>query len=97
MQGDIGRVKMEPIEILGLVAGLCTSAASVPQIVTTVKNKKAQDVSPFMFIVLLTGNALWVYYGLDKSDIPIISTNILAVALDITMLIIKYKYKDNEQ
>lgn len=88
---------MEFIEVLGLVAGMCTSAASVPQIVTTIKNKKAQDVSPFMFIILLTGNALWVYYGFDKSDLPIIATNILAVALDITMLILKSKYQGNEQ
>lgn len=86
---------MEFIEILGLVAGICTSSASVPQIVTTIKKKKAQDVSPFMFMVLLIGNLLWVYYGFNKSDIPIITTNILAVALDIIMLILKYKYKEN--
>ncbi len=85
------------IEILGLVAGLCTSSASIPQIVTTVKTKKAQDISPFMFIVMLTGNALWTYYGVNKSDLPIILTNVLAVMLDIVMLVLKYKYKDNKE
>jgi MtN3 and saliva related transmembrane protein len=35
---------MEFIEILGFVAGICTSAASIPQIVTTIKKKKAEDV-----------------------------------------------------
>lgn len=88
---------MQFIEILGFVAGICTSAASVPQIVTTIKKKKAQDVSPFMFIILLTGNCLWVYYGFDKSDFPIIATNILAVLLDITMLVLKSKYSNKEK
>jgi MtN3 and saliva related transmembrane protein len=86
---------MEFIDIFGLVAGLCTSAASVPQIVKTIKEKKAQDVSPVMFIVLLTGNILWTYYGFHKSDFPIIATNVLAIILDIVMLILRGKYKNN--
>ncbi|OOQ61507.1 SemiSWEET family sugar transporter [Mucilaginibacter pedocola] len=83
---------MEFTEILGLVAGTLTSAASVPQIVKTTKQKKAAGISPFMFIVLLTGNALWVYYGFRRSDIPIIATNVVALALDTTMLALKWKY-----
>ena len=83
---------MEFIEILGFVAGLFTSAASIPQIIKIIKEKKAQDVSPLMFAVLLVGNALWIYYGFDKADIPIIATNIFAVALDITMLVLKRKF-----
>jgi MtN3 and saliva related transmembrane protein len=87
---------MDFIEILGLVAGICTSSAVVPQLVTTVKKKKASEVSIWMFIVLLTGNALWVYYGFDKQDVPIISTNIFTICLNTAMLFLKYKYKDND-
>jgi len=84
---------MEFIEVLGLAAGVCTSAASIPQIVTTIQKKKAEQVSPLMFAVLLTGNALWVYYGAAKSDVPIYATNIVSVVLDITMLILRFRYK----
>lgn len=87
---------MELIEILGLVAGVCTSGSIFPQVVTTIKKKKAGDVSIFMFIVMLTGNALWIVYGISKSDLAIICTNILALALNIIMLILKVKYKDNK-
>jgi MtN3 and saliva related transmembrane protein len=83
-------------QILGLVAGICTSAASIPQIVKTIQNKKADDVSPLMFIVLLTGNVLWVFYGLKKSDLPIIATNIFSVMLDITMLFLRIKYRNKQ-
>lgn len=86
---------MDFIEILGLVAGICTSSAVLPQLITTVKKKKASEVSTLMFVVMLTGNALWVYYGFDKKDIPIIATNIFTVCLNVTMLFLKYKYKDN--
>jgi MtN3 and saliva related transmembrane protein len=86
---------MDFIEGVGLLAGICTSSAVIPQLVTTVKKKKASEVSTLMFIVLLTGNALWVYYGIDKKDIPIIATNIFTICLNIAMLFLKYKYKDN--
>ena len=86
---------MEFIEGVGLLAGICTSSAVIPQLVTTVKKKKASEVSTLMFIVLMTGNALWVYYGIDKKDVPIIATNIFTVCLNIAMLFLKYKYKNN--
>ena len=84
------------IKILGLVAGACTSLAILPQVVTTFKTKKASDVSMFMFIVMLTGNVLWVVYGVAKSDFAIIITNLITVALNITMLVFKVKYKENK-
>lgn len=87
---------MDFIEGLGLAAGICTSSSVIPQLVTTIKKKKASEVSALMFIVLLTGNALWVYYGIDKKDIPIISTNIFTLILNIIMLYLKVKYKKNE-
>ncbi|WAC13511.1 SemiSWEET family sugar transporter [Dyadobacter pollutisoli] len=87
---------MEFIEALGLLAGICTSSSVVPQLVTTIKKKKASEVSTTMFIVLLTGNALWVYYGIDKKDIPIISTNVFTICLNVAMLFLKHRYKNNE-
>ncbi|MGI4729080.1 MAG: SemiSWEET family sugar transporter [Janthinobacterium lividum] len=84
------------VKIIGLVAGACTSCALIPQVVQTIKTKKASDVSIFMFIVMLTGNALWVIYGLMKSDIAIILTNLVTVGLNITMLFLKFKYKENK-
>lgn len=88
--------EMEFIEILGIVAGLCTSGALIPQVVTTIKKKKASDVSVFMFVVMLTGNGLWTYYGVDKSDAAIIGTNLLSFSLNVIMLVLKFRYRDNE-
>ena len=85
---------MEGIDILGIIAGICTSSSIIPQIVKTLKEKKAQEVSVFMFIVLMTGNALWIYYGFEKSDIAIITTNFFALVLNIVMIVLKFRYKE---
>jgi len=85
---------MEGIDILGIIAGICTSSSIIPQIVKTLKEKKAREVSVFMFIVLMTGNALWIYYGFEKSDIAIISTNFFALVLNIVMIVLKFRYKE---
>lgn len=77
---------------LGLAAGILTASSLLPQLVTTIKKKKASDVSLLMFIVLLIGNSLWIWYGLEKRDLPIIATNIFSLSLNIIMLILKIKY-----
>ncbi|WP_254560132.1 SemiSWEET family sugar transporter [Dyadobacter diqingensis] len=83
---------MEFIEVLGLVAGIFTSSSIIPQLITTIKKKKAADVSVLMFAVLLVGNGLWTYYGIKKEDIPIISTNVFSLLLNVMMLFLKIKY-----
>ena len=84
---------MELIQIIGVAAGLCTSSATIPQIVRTLKTREAKDVSLIMFLVLMLGNALWIYYGATKSDIPIVATSSLALGLNMAMFGLAIKYK----
>lgn len=82
-------------DILGLVAGICTTVAVIPQIMKAWKSKKVDDVSPGMFIVLLVGLALWVVYGITQNDLPIIATNGLALCLNGLMLFLMVRYRHN--
>ena len=84
---------MSLLPIIGLVAGCCTSAASIPQIVTAFKTKDVTNVSPWMFVVMLAGNVLWAYYGLARNDLPVTLTNCVSIALDIVMLVLRWKYR----
>lgn len=79
-------------QVLGLVAGAFTSTSTFPQIIKTYKIKDAGDVSLKMFSILLVGVTLWTIYGIMKSDVPIIATNVLAVILNGTMLFFRFKY-----
>lgn len=79
--------------MVGLAAGICTSSSLIPQLVKTIKLRKAEDVSVIMFIIMMTGNGLWIYYGFRRADLPIIATNIFALSLDIAMLILKFRFR----
>lgn len=80
-------------QVIGLAAGVCTSTSLIPQVVKTIKEKKAEDVSLLMLLVLGTGIILWIIYGIKKNDLPIIATNAFSLLVNITMMILGVKYK----
>lgn len=80
-------------EVLGLVAGACTTAAVTPQIWKAWKTKEVEDVSVGMYLVLITGLALWLIYGIIEKDIPIIATNGTALLLNLFMLYLIFRYR----
>lgn len=82
-------------DVLGLVAGICTMAAVIPQIKKAWETKKVEDVSPGMFIVLIVGVFLWVIYGITQNDLPIIATNGVSLALNGFMLYLMIRYREN--
>ncbi|MFD0977617.1 SemiSWEET family sugar transporter [Salinimicrobium gaetbulicola] len=81
-------------EILGLAAGVFTTAAVTPQIWKAWKTKEVDDVSIRMYLVLITGLGLWLTYGIIIDDIPIIATNGTALALNLFMLYLIIRYKE---
>jgi Uncharacterized conserved protein len=86
---------MDKTQILGIVAGICTSVSLVPQLIKIIKSKKADDVALFMLIILLAGQALWIVYGVMKDDIPIIATNSFSVLVNAATLVLRIIYGKN--
>ncbi|HEY6955579.1 MAG TPA: SemiSWEET transporter [Flavisolibacter sp.] len=80
-------------QVIGLAAGVCTATSLLPQVVKTIKEKKAEDVSLGMLIVLATGIILWIVYGVKKNDLPIIATNSFSLLVNIVMVVVGIKYK----
>lgn len=78
--------------IIGILAGILTSSSMIPQVVKTIKEKKAQEVSLTMLVVLMLGVATWVVYGIIRDDMPIIVTNSFSLLINITMIILRLKY-----
>ena len=79
-------------QIVGLFAGICTASSLLPQMIKTIKEKKADDISKLMLIVLMTGVATWVIYGVMRDDLPIIITNSFSLLLNISMMFLRIKY-----
>lgn len=84
-------------DVLGLVAGICTTVAVIPQIKKAWKTKKVEDVSPGMFTILMIGILLWVIYGITQKDLPIIATNGVSLGLNGVMLYLMIRYKNSNK
>ena len=83
---------MDGTQLIGLAAGVCTGASMMPQVIKTIKEKKADDVSLVMLLVLMSGLILWIIYGIKKEDWPIIVTNAFSLLMNITMTFLRFKY-----
>ena len=79
-------------QIIGLAAGILTASSLIPQVVKTIKEKKADDVSLVMLLILMTGIGLWIVYGIKRDDLPIIATNSFSLLVNVTMIVLRIKY-----
>lgn len=84
---------MDWTQIIGLAAGICTACSLLPQVFKTLREKKAEDVSLGMLFVLQGGLILWIVYGIKREDLPIIVTNSFSLLVNITMVILGFRYK----
>jgi MtN3 and saliva related transmembrane protein len=85
---------MKTIQILGLVAGFCTTIAFLPQVIMTWKSRSAKGLSLSMFSVFCVGVLLWLVYGIVQRDVPVIAANAITLMLASTLLFFKLKFKD---
>jgi MtN3 and saliva related transmembrane protein len=82
---------MNPFTI-GIIAGILTAISMMPQLIKTIREKKAGEISPFMLLLLMSGLAMWVWYGSVRNDWPLIITNSFSFLLNSAMLILRLKY-----
>ena len=80
------------VEIIGLLAGVITSAGFLPQLVRGYRTKKLDDISYFMPIVLTIGMALWFTYGFLKESLSILAANGFGMGCCIVLMILKKRY-----
>lgn len=82
---------MNRITLLGYAAAACTTLAFVPQAVRAWRTRSTRDISLGMFVVLTTGLALWLAYGLMTGDRPIVYANAATLTLSLTILALKIR------
>ena len=80
------------IEFFGYFAAILTTAAFLPQLVKTLKTKKADDVSSLTLIMFICGVGSWIIYGYKISSSPILIANIITLILNLFILISKTYY-----
>jgi MtN3 and saliva related transmembrane protein len=66
---------MDFTTVVGLAAAVCTTVSYYPQLKKCWDTGSAGDLSLKMFSILAVGIALWIGYGVLKSDYVIILAN----------------------
>lgn len=80
------------MEWIGIVAGVLTALSMLPQLIKVIKEKKVEDLSVLMLLVLMSGLILWVVYGFIRKDPPLIYTNIFSIAVNAALVFFRLKY-----
>lgn len=90
----LSQLTMNLITIIGIGASAFTAASTFPQLIKIFKEKKADDISIPMLILLFIGLSLWVWYGIEKTDWIIIISNSFSLVINILLVILSVKYKN---
>ena len=85
-------MKIIYVEFFGYFAAILTTLAFIPQLIKTLKTKKAEDVSLTTLIMFLTGVAAWIIYGIQISSKPILIANVITFLLNFLILVFKLIY-----
>lgn len=81
---------------IGLLAGLLTSLAALPQVVKTWRTRHVRDLSIWQPVLLSTGLALWLIYGMLIGDIPLISANIVPLICNLLLTYMKIRFSGSQ-
>ena len=81
------------IDSIGLVAGLLTTTAFIPQVWKIYRTKSGKDISGRMFSLFSFGIVLWLVYGILLRSAPLILSNAVTLALSLTILALKIRYR----
>ena len=74
------------VDIFGYFAAILTTTAFLPQLIKTLKTKKAEDVSLTTLIMFIVGVLSWIIYGYEISSKPILIANLITLVLNLLIL-----------
>jgi len=85
------------IEIIGLIAGVLTTAAFLPQIYKTWKTKDVSALSLPMLILFFVGIVLWLVYGIYIESLSMILANAITIVSAFFLIYFKLTYQSKKK
>jgi len=79
-------------DVVGYSAGLLATAAFVPQVAKTFRDRSTRDISLGMYVLFCAGVGLWLVYGLLIASWPVIVSNFVTLALAGAVLALKLRH-----
>ena len=81
-------------DLVGTAAAICSMTSFMPQIVKIWRERDASSVSLRMYVVTVTGFALWIAYGALTQSWPIVASNAVCLVLSGVILALKWRFRD---
>ena len=83
---------MELTNLIGMLAGILTTIAFLPQVIKTWRSRSAEDISVGMLLLFSTGLVFWLLYGIAIAAMPIILANATTLVLTFAILLMKWRF-----
>jgi len=78
---------MTILYVLAMIFGTVSGLANFPQAYKIFRRKSAKDISILTYSFLFLGAVIWILYGIELANFPIIITNIFG-AVNIGLVVI---------
>ena len=84
------------IDIIGYSAICVAAIATVPQLYQTYNTRQVRDINFFFFFLRAFSSILYLIYGILKQEYIMISSTIMPIILELSIVILYIKYRNNE-
>lgn len=79
--------------MLGIIAAILTTSSFIPQAWRVIRTKDTRSISLGMYVLSVTGIAMWLIYGITIQDLPLILANGVTLIFSSIILVYKIRYK----
>ncbi len=80
------------VPYIGLAAAFVTTFCWLPQAVRIIRTRDTRAISLSAYGAFALGIALWLIYGISLGDLPLILSNTVTLALQLTIVGLKLRY-----
>ena len=85
-------ISAEWVPAIGTAAAVLTTLCWVPQAVKIIVTRDTRSISLITQTTLVAGIVMWLVYGLEMDDQPLIWSNIVTLALNALILGLKLRF-----
>lgn len=79
-------------ESIGSIAAILTTACYLPQVFHTYKTRDVAGISLMMYLALLGGVSCWLIYGVLRETWPLVVSNVITIAMLLSIISMKLKF-----
>lgn len=83
------------VEYIGYFGSFLTSITFLPQVYKSWQSKSVGDLSIWMIFIVLLSTIVWLVYAFAIHSGPVISANLVVLALTLVLLYFKITFKSN--